>query len=155
MKKWKYSSWGLFGVIAVILFVYMQKEYAYHFYFVEQNYMFQSSWPYIAAKCAFPGCLAEITGEFLIQYFMYPFIGAAITVGLLTLIAYVTTRILSRIKANDSWSVLSWIPACCLLFVHSISTICWRESCLIYLCYCSYGGLYRSETTVSVCFMLC
>ncbi|MDD3063103.1 MAG: DUF6057 family protein [Massilibacteroides sp.] len=117
MKKWKYSAWGLFGLIAVTLFVFMQREYAYHFYFVEQNYMFQYSWPYIVEKLLLPGGLADIAGEFLVQYFMYPYAGASITVGLLALIASVTALLLGRIRQNDSWAVLSWIPASCLLFM--------------------------------------
>lgn len=118
MDKWKYNVWILFDVMVVFLLVFLQQEYRYHFFFVEQNYMFQASWSYISSHVALPGGFSDLTGEFLMQYFMYPYAGAIITTLLLLLVAVFTNLILKRVNADYIWLMFAWIPALCLLFMH-------------------------------------
>lgn len=118
MNVWKYLSRCLFVAIAVVLFVFLQKEYAYHFFFIEQNYLFQNTWQYVGQQLLAPGGLATLSGEFLVQYFMYPYCGAVITTVLLSLVALVTYQILKRINSGLDWTITAWFPALCLLFIH-------------------------------------
>ncbi|MDD4516676.1 DUF6057 family protein [Massilibacteroides sp.] len=118
MKKWSYSIWGVFAILVITLFVFLQQEYAYHFFFIEQNYMFQSSLAYAESKFILPGGFIEWTGEFLMQFFMYPYVGATITVVLLVLIALLTNGILQKINKGYDWLIASAVPSLFLLFMH-------------------------------------
>ena len=116
--KWRYIVWALFSVLVIALFVFLQQEYRYHFYFIEQNFMFQTSWDYILAQLAVPGGFADLTGEFLIQFFMYPYAGAIITTLLLVLIVLLTNAILRKLNKGYNWLLLACIPALSQLFLH-------------------------------------
>lgn len=117
-EKWKYIIWTLFSFLVIGVFVFLQQEYRYHFFFIEQNFMFQSSFDYILPRLAVPGGLAELMGEFLVQYFMYPYAGAAITTTLFALVALFSNALLRRINKGYDWLLPACIPALCLLFLH-------------------------------------
>lgn len=110
----------IFGWLAVygILFVFLQLYSAYHFYYIEQNQLFQFTWQYLAAKIAEPGGFALWTGEFLVQFFILPYTGAALTAALLCSIGILTERILHRIAPEADTFLLSLFPPLSLLFVH-------------------------------------
>lgn len=117
-ETWKYIVWALFSLFVIALFAFLQQEYRYHFCFIEQNYLFLSSLDYILPRLAVPGGLADLTGEFLIQFFMYPYAGAAITTVLIVLVALMTNAILRRINKGYDWLLLACVPALSLLFLH-------------------------------------
>lgn len=118
MDKWRISTWILFCLMAVFLFVFLQREFMYHFYFAEQNFMFLASAQYLKAHLALPGGFADMSGEFLVRYFMFPYAGAAITTVLVSLTAVFTALILRRVNPGYNWLILSCAPALCLLFMH-------------------------------------
>lgn len=117
-EKWKYIIWTLFSFLVIALFAFLQQEYRYHFCFVEQNFMFQASADYILSRLAVPGGWADLTGEFLVQYFMFPYAGAAITTALLVFVALSVNAVLRRVNAGYDWLLPACIPALSLLFLH-------------------------------------
>jgi len=117
-EKWNYIVWALFSLFVIALFAFLQQEYRYHFYFIEQNFMFLPSLDYMLPRLAIPGGLADLAGEYLTQYFMFSYAGAAITTTLIALIALLTYGILYRINKRYNWLLLACIPALNLLFLH-------------------------------------
>lgn len=117
-EKRKYIVWALFSLLVIALFVFLQQEYRYHFFFIEQNFMFRSSLDYIMPHLAVPGGLANMVGEFLIQFYMFPYAGAAITTALIALVALLINALLRQINSGYSWLLLACIPALSLFFLH-------------------------------------
>ena len=70
-------------VVFTALFVFLQTYSKYHFYFIEQTQLFQFSGEYISDKLLIPGGFTLVLSEFLVQFFILPYAGAAITAGLL------------------------------------------------------------------------
>lgn len=115
VKHIKIFGWlAVYGVLVVFLQIYS----AYHFYYIEQNQLFQFTWQYLATKIAEPGGLALWIGEFLVQFFIVPYTGAALTAALLCGIGILTERILHRIAPEAATFFLSLFPPLSLLFVH-------------------------------------
>lgn len=133
--KWSYIEWGLFACLTVVLLVLLQQEFRYHFYFIEQNFMFQFSPDYICSGLAIPGGAADLIGEFLIQFFLFPYAGALITTALIALIALLTNAVLRRMNPAYHWLLPACIPALSLLFLH-------------------FDFNYRQSGTVAFLFML-
>ena len=105
-------------IVASTLFIYLQFNHAYHFFFIEQNFLFQPNWFYIAERLFIPGGFIQVVSEFLLQFYMYPYAGAGITTFLLILIAMLTSFIFKRVKPTFNGLYLSVIPALCILFIH-------------------------------------
>lgn len=116
--KWKYIDCGLFICLMVVLLIFLQQEFRFHFFFVEQNYMFQLSPDYICSGLAVPGGAADLIGEFLVQFFMFPYVGAVITTALIILVALLVNAVLHRMNQAYFWLLPSCIPALSLLFLH-------------------------------------
>lgn len=108
----------LWAVLVLCLYAFLQKEHAYHFFFIEQNYMFLPSWISIAAELSSPGGFSRLAGEYMVQFFMYPYVGAVATTLLLALIALLTARILKQVNAGYDWLLPACVPSLCLLFMH-------------------------------------
>ncbi len=105
-------------ILFVLLFAFLQTDCAFHFFYVEQNQLFQWSWPYFVGKLAKPGGLALWAGEFLVQFFAWPYAGAALTAALLTSIAEHTAGLVKRIAPATDLYLIYLLPALALLFVH-------------------------------------
>ncbi|MDR1356112.1 MAG: DUF6057 family protein [Tannerellaceae bacterium] len=116
MKK-HYPFLFLLAVYALI-FAFLQTYSEYHFYFVEQNQLFQSSWPYVSEHLMQPGGAALVVSEFLVQFFLLPGAGAGITAALITAAGWLAYRIIRRVRPGVSLVVLCLLPALTLLFVH-------------------------------------
>lgn len=62
----------------IVLYVLLQYYYKFHFFWIEQTQLYQNTAPYVLEKIQRPGGVALVISGFLMQYFAYPFVGAAI-----------------------------------------------------------------------------
>ncbi|KAA6342103.1 hypothetical protein EZS27_010135 [termite gut metagenome] len=114
--KIKYLIFWL--VVYSVLYAYLQTCCEYHFYFIEQNQLFQNTWFYVAEHLSQPGGLALICSEFLVQFFLLPYAGAAITAALLTIAGGLTFLLVKRIAPKADCLALCLLPVVTLLFMH-------------------------------------
>ncbi|WP_455639793.1 DUF6057 family protein [Parabacteroides sp.] len=105
-------------VVFATLFVFLQGFSKYHFYFIEQSQLFQLTWEYISAKLAMPGGFALVLSEFLVQFFILPYVGAAITSGLLVVAGLGIRGIVRKIIPDTNLFLLYLLPVILLMFVH-------------------------------------
>ena len=68
----------LYMLGAVACFAFFQFCYPYHLYYQEQNQLFLASWDYLTTYLEKPGWLACMAGDFLTQFYLYPYMGAII-----------------------------------------------------------------------------
>ncbi|MDR1880412.1 MAG: DUF6057 family protein [Tannerellaceae bacterium] len=101
-----------------ILFALLQACYAFHFYFIEQNQLFLSTGYYLAEKAAAPGGFTLWLSEWLVQFFILPYAGAAITAGLLTLAGVCTEGVIRRVAPRANLFILPLLPVVALLCIH-------------------------------------
>lgn len=113
----KYIHYLFWPVIFVLLFLLLQTQYAFHFFYIEQNQLFQNTWPYISENLFQVGGLAVVLSESLVQFFMVPYMGALITALLITLAGFLTSLIVRRIAPKVNLLVLSLLPTIALLFI--------------------------------------
>ncbi|GHT33096.1 hypothetical protein AGMMS49574_18010 [Bacteroidia bacterium] len=115
----KYKGLLLGPVVFGVLFTFLQVYSEFHFYSIEQNQLFQQTLPYISEHLMQPGGCAFVAAEFLVQFFLLPYAGAAITAALLTAAGVLTYALLKRIapQAADRMLLLCLLPVMGLLFI--------------------------------------
>jgi len=124
MKKYKIISSGclaqagFWAVASVALFVYLQKIGVYHFYYAEQEQLFLFDGDYVASLISEPGGVARLVAEFLIQFFVFKYVGALISSLLLIAIGIVTAGVLKKICRSQRLTPLSILPIITLLYLH-------------------------------------
>ncbi|MDR1859681.1 MAG: DUF6057 family protein [Bacteroidales bacterium] len=96
----------------------MQLFCRYHFFYVEQNRLFFYIWQYVREELLQAGGVAWLLSDFLLQFFIVPCVGAAITAALLTLAGWLTCRMLREVAPGCNLAVLCLVPVCLLLFLH-------------------------------------
>ncbi|MDR1161549.1 MAG: DUF6057 family protein [Tannerellaceae bacterium] len=114
--KYRIALFGCFLFVALALF--LQETNAYHFLFIEQNQLFLFSGSYIGERVVAPGGVALLVGEFLVQFFVLPYVGAALTALLLTGVGALTALICRRIAPGASLYLFYFLPVLSLLFMH-------------------------------------
>lgn len=105
-------------VFFTLLVIFLQQNFVYHFPFIEQHQLFLWNWHYLWEVLAQPGGFALWIGEFIVQFFSKPYIGA-ITIALLMTISGVwTSLILKQIKPIGTNLGLSILVPILLLLPH-------------------------------------
>lgn len=116
----KYSETCLILLLWLLLFVFLQTVYSFHFFDLEQYQLFLFDSETIFTTLASVGGLSRLLSEFLLQFFIYPYAGALITSFLLTMAGIFTFRILKRIDPISVFIYLfSLLPVFCLLYLHT------------------------------------
>ncbi|HCC52453.1 MAG TPA: hypothetical protein DEQ30_10665, partial [Porphyromonadaceae bacterium] len=107
-----------FILLWLILSVFLQSVYKFHFYHIEQYQLFLFDNDYVFSTLKKAGGLSLLLYEFLAQFFIYPYAGALITSTLLTVTGFLIHIILRRID-KDSTFVYLWslLPVFSLLFI--------------------------------------
>jgi len=108
----------LWIAVLLALFAYLQIYHKYHFFYVEQNQLFQNTWSEVKEILLQPAGLASLIAGFLMQFFIYPFAGAIITACILTLVGWFSCSLLRKISSDSYLDLLSLLPVCTLLFMH-------------------------------------
>lgn len=104
--------------IFALLFLYLQKQLAFHFYYIEQEQLFLRSGAYFSLFIAKPAGLAQWLTEFLVQHFIRPYAGALVMSALLTGTGVVTAAIIRRAAHTANLFALSLLPMVLLLYMH-------------------------------------
>ncbi|MEG2067021.1 MAG: DUF6057 family protein, partial [Tannerellaceae bacterium] len=112
-----YKSIACWLILFCVLFAFLQTYSEFHFYCVEQNQMFLFSWSYVLDRLPLPGGAVLLASEFLVQFFIYPYAGAALTALLLVGVGVWTQAVLRRMAPTVPMFGLSLLPALGLLFV--------------------------------------
>ena len=100
------------------LFAFLQMCFEYHFYYIEQSQLFLFSEAYIRNKLLLPGGFSMLVAEFLVQFFIRPYVGALVTAVLLTGVGVCTAGIVKRIAPVSGLFILYVLPMLALLFMH-------------------------------------
>lgn len=90
------------------------------FYYIEQSQLFLFSEAYIRNKLLLPGGFSMLVAEFLVQFFIRPYVGALVTAVLLTGVGVCTAGIVKRIAPVSG--LLSFMCYRCWLCCSCIST---------------------------------
>ncbi|MDR0843892.1 MAG: DUF6057 family protein [Tannerella sp.] len=117
--KMKYKTAFFWIALYVILFVFLQVYGEYHFYNREQNQLFRNTGYYLTDQFFCPGKPAMLLSGFLVQFYLLPYVGAAVTAGWLTGIGWLTHCVVKRIEPNGYLFFLSLLPVVTLLLVHA------------------------------------
>lgn len=94
------------------------KLFNYLFIYIEQTQLFLFSSSYAIEMIGRPGGICSYIAAFLTQFYLIPYVGAAITALLLTGIAWLTRCVLVRISTAGKSCLLYAVPALSLMILH-------------------------------------
>lgn len=114
----KYKLVAFWLIVFGALFAFLQMCFEYHFYYIEQSQLFLFSEAYIRNKLLLPGGFSMLVAEFLVQFFIRPYVGALVTAVLLTGVGVCTAGIVKRIAPVSELFILYVLPMLALLFMH-------------------------------------
>lgn len=114
----KYKLVAFWLIVFGALFAFLQMCFEYHFYYIEQSQLFLFSEAYIRNKLLLPGGFSMLVAEFLVQFFIRPYVGALVTAALLTGVGVCTAGIVKRIAPVSGLFILYALPILALLFMH-------------------------------------
>ena len=114
----KYKLVAFWLIVFGALFAFLQMCFEYHFYYIEQSQLFLFSEAYIRNKLLLPGGFSMLVAEFLVQFFIRPYVGALVTAVLLTGVGVCTAGIVKRIAPVSGLFILYVLPMLVLLFMH-------------------------------------
>ena len=114
----KYKLVAFWLIVFGALFAFLQTSFQYHFYYIEQSQLFLFSESYIGNKLVLPGGFSMLVAEFLVQFFIRPYVGALVTAVLLTGVGVCTAGIVKRIAPVSGLFILYVLPMLALLFMH-------------------------------------
>ena len=114
----KYKLVAFWLIVFGALFAFLQMCFEYHFYYIEQSQLFLFSEAYIRNKLLLPGGFSMLVAEFLVQFFIRPYVGALVTAVLLTGVGVCTAGIVKLIAPVSGLFILYVLPMLALLFMH-------------------------------------
>ncbi len=104
-------------VVFIVLFSCLQIKGRYNLYFMEQWQIFLYDWPFVASVLWSPGGMVRLISDFLVQFFVYDYLGALIFAFLLTLTGFFTASVLKQLASTPHLFVLALLPVVSLLFL--------------------------------------
>ena len=115
----KYKNLLVYLLLGILLFIFLQSTYKFHFYHLEQYQLFLFDSSYISETIQSEGGLSLLISEFLTQFYIHPYAGAIITSISLTLVGLTSYGIIRKIDREATTFVLfSLLPVVTLLFMH-------------------------------------
>lgn len=111
-----YLRVALTAVFAVSAVVFWYCGYVCELSYHEELQMFLFNVSYLAERLSLPGGAADYVSEFLVQFYFYPFAGAAIIALLLTGVQLMTWNAMRRMGVAAALYPLSFVPALLLWF---------------------------------------
>ena len=94
MDRW--IRYGLYAGVSVLLFVLFQQQCAYDFFYAEQLRSFLFSEAYAQELLSQPGGVLEYVASFLIQFYVYDYIGPLVTSVLFFLLVWLCDKWLEK-----------------------------------------------------------
>ena len=89
------------ALLSVATFLFLQVFNAYHFYYIEQSQLFQTTFFYFAESVSHPGGFTEYISHFLMQFFIVPYLGAVIETIILLLIYFASSKFILKHPKNQ------------------------------------------------------
>ncbi len=114
----KLIPWAIWLVIGIAAFLLMQYKFEFHFYYAEQLQLFLYNKAFLSDLFFSFGGAAEITGRWLLQFFIHPKMGALITTILLLSMAILMNAIAKKINRNVSIILIPLLTAVLFFFLH-------------------------------------
>ncbi len=110
---------AVFFWLAVIvgLFLWLEREGRFYFFFVEQRQLFLYDASFIRSYFARPGGGAQMVADYALQFFAQPYLGAAIMSLLLTSVGMLSVGIMRRIAPRADVWLIGLLPAAILLLM--------------------------------------
>lgn len=99
------------------LFLFLQTNGKYHFYYIEQNQLFLFDTHYIITTLQHPAGFAQLLADFCMSFYIRPYGGAVWTSLMLTLIGIFTSAILKKRSPHYNRFILSLLPIVLFLFI--------------------------------------
>lgn len=97
----KIIRYSLYGVITLLLFIVFQQQCAYDFFYAEQLRTFLFSGVYAKEVLAQPGGVLEYVASFLVQFYVYDYVGPLVTSILFLLIVWFCDKWLSKFNLDS------------------------------------------------------
>jgi len=140
--------------VFMVLFVYLQKQLAFHFFYIEQEQLFLWSRPYWISTLMEPAGLARLLTEFWVQFFSIPYCGALIMSALFTIIGMLTAEIIRRIAPKANLFILSLWPVILLLYMHFDTNYFYRGTmAYMMMLLVMVGYFYISHITIRIIYV--
>lgn len=108
-------QWGLTLAFGLLVFLFWYLPYRCALNFQEQYQLFLFSGSYLAERLAVPGGLADYLGEFVVQFYFMPPLGAALLALLFVALQRLTWRLALQQGATAVWYPLTFLPPVVLL----------------------------------------
>lgn len=105
-------------VVIIISFVIHQIFYEYHFFYLEQFYLFLFDSEFVKECLLNIGGFADVVSRFLQQFFIQPYMGAIIISVLLGLIGVLMNKILLKINESVDLIALPLLTMASIAFLH-------------------------------------
>ncbi|MDR0796614.1 MAG: DUF6057 family protein, partial [Tannerella sp.] len=136
------------------LFLYLQTNLGFHFYYIEQEQLFLWDRTYWSAIVMEPAGLVRYITEFFIQFFIHPYCGALIMSALFVLIGILTAGIIKRMAPTANLFLLSLLPIILLLYLHFDINYYYRGTmAYVLMLLVMYGYFYISHLTIRVLYV--
>jgi hypothetical protein len=140
--------------VFLVLFFYLQKQLAFHFYYIEQEQLFLWSRDYWTSVMMEPAGLARLLTEFCVQFFNRPYCGALIMSALFTLIGLLTAGIIKRIAPKANLFLISLLPIVLLLYIHFATNYFYRGTmAYMLMLLVMYGNFRIAHLTIRVIYV--
>ena len=132
---------AIWFVVGITLFLLAQNYFEFHFYYAEQLQLFLYNKTFLSDLFFSFGGLSEIICRWLIQFYIYPKIGALITTFFLLSVAILMSRIAKKINTNVSLTITP-VVICFYIFStpQPILLCCWNNC--IYLSFSIFSDLF-------------
>ena len=101
----------LFFIASFAVFSTILLCFGYHFRYIEQFQMFLWDKAYLTSNLGVPAGFSVIISDFLAQSYRIPVLGPVAMAALLTIIVILTSKILRQSRGDDSFLILSLLPA--------------------------------------------
>lgn len=101
--------------ISLLLFFYLERQLAFHYFYIEQFRLFRFNQDYALQLFSHPGGISEYIASFLIQYFIHPHIGPLIMTCLFLCIGIGVQNIWRKLSPNLEMPLAYLMPGILLL----------------------------------------
>ena len=101
--------------ISLLLFFYLERQLAFHYFYIEQFRLFRFNQDYALQLFSHPGGISEYIASFLIQYFIHPHIGPLIMTSLFLCIGIGVQNIWRKLSPNLEMPLAYLMPGILLL----------------------------------------
>lgn len=113
----KYKIAAFWIVVFGALFAFLQMNFHFHFFYIEQDQLFQSTWSYWVDRIEQPGGLTLWISEFFVQFFILPYYGPLIVSAFLALTGWMIGEVIRRISPFSEAFLLPLLPVIMLMFI--------------------------------------